>query len=166
MSDQNSINFTGRLTADATLRSFPSSGAKYATFSVANNTGYDEFAKTQFFKCMLIGKRAEGLQPYLLKGTKVAITGSMESNDWTGEDGKEHKDWQVKIVELNLISSPKNNQSQGELSYEVVEDEPPTKPSKPSGKKGAKEETLDERLKREALEIANGTRKVGPKDTY
>jgi len=102
--DQNSFNITGRLVKDAVRRLFPKSGKAFLDFSVANNTGTGDYASTQYFNCILVGdKRSEALVPYLNKGTHVALTGSLETNNWTGGDGSQHYDFKYKIDNVVLL---------------------------------------------------------------
>jgi single-strand DNA-binding protein len=104
MSDLNSISITARLTKDAVRKEFRT-GTTFAAFDVANNTGFGEYAKVNYFKCILMGKRAESLTQYLRKGTKVAIVGTLEVNDWTNKDGVKVKDWQLKVQDIALLGS-------------------------------------------------------------
>jgi single-strand DNA-binding protein len=82
-------------------------------FSVANNTGFGDRKKTQFFDCVMWGNRAESLNPYLKKGNQVGITGTLESNDWTGRDGTPHKSWTMTVNDLQLMGEPKSNSGVG-----------------------------------------------------
>jgi len=117
MSDLNSLSVTGRLTADAERRTFPSSGSVYATFSVANNTGFGSYAKVNFFNCKLLGKPAESLLPYLKKGQLVGIVGTLETNDYTNKAGESVKGWQLTVQSISLLGSKKDS-NQSELGYD------------------------------------------------
>jgi len=125
MSDLNNFCITGRLTADAQRKTFGVGGKAFLEFSVANNTGYGEYAKAQFFRCMLLGdKRADSLLQYLTKGKQVALSGELESNDYTSKDGQKVKDWKFKVNNLVLLSSgSQKGQSNGGLFSDSLEDE-------------------------------------------
>jgi len=49
-------------------------------FSVANNVGWGEKRTTLWIGCALFGTRAEKLQGFLLKGTKVFVRGELSMN--------------------------------------------------------------------------------------
>lgn len=145
--DLNIFACTGRLTNDAELKQF-SSGKSFLKFSVACNTGFGEYAKANFFNCIMVGdKRAQALAPYLVKGKSVAVSGRIEKNDWTDKDGLLRKEFQVQVQELTLLSDGKNsttdNSGQQTFGYKLVDED---------------EESLDGRLAKEAKEVHNGTR--------
>jgi single-strand DNA-binding protein len=124
MADLNSMTLTGRLVRDAEKKAFPS-GISYLKFDVANNTGYGDYAKVNYFKCLLVGKRADSLGQYLTKGQMVSIEGEMEKNDWTDKDGRTVKDWQLTISDINLIGSAngrKQSTPQGQDEFEFDSD--------------------------------------------
>jgi len=102
MSDLNSISITGRVTKDAERKEFKT-GTPYLIFDVANNTGFGEYAKTQFFRCMLVGKRADSMAQYLIKGKQVGVDGALESNNYTNYEGKEIKGWQLAVKNVVLL---------------------------------------------------------------
>jgi len=113
MSDLNNLCITARLTKDSVQRTF-TSGTAYLNFEVVNNTGFGEHAKVNYFKCILIGKRAEALVQYLHKGKLVAINGVLEKNDWTNNEGKLVKDWQITVSDIILLGG-KDKPEQGDL---------------------------------------------------
>ena len=84
----NKIILTGNLTKDAELR-YSAYGKAYGKFSIANNEGYGEKQKTNFFNCTLWGKGAENLNRFLVKGQKVLITGRVELGKFTDKEGIE-----------------------------------------------------------------------------
>lgn len=94
--------FTGNLGKDAEVKVL-AGGASVCEFSVAVKSGYGEKEKTNWVRCAMFGKRAEGQLPqYLKKGTQVAITGELELQEWEGQNGKGAA-MAVKVSELNLI---------------------------------------------------------------
>ena len=82
----NKIMVVGRLTKDADLRYTPNSKA-ISNFTVACDSGYGDKKKTQFFRCLLWGDRAEKTTPYLLKGTSVTVFGEFSLNEYQKKDG-------------------------------------------------------------------------------
>ena len=94
----NKFIVTGNITKDADLR-YTTTEKAYSKFCIANNEGYGENKKTNFFNCTLWGKSAENLNRFLTKGQKVLITGKVEINDYKDEEGVERK-----IIDINVDS--------------------------------------------------------------
>jgi single-strand DNA-binding protein len=82
MSDLNSITVTGNLTADAVVKTIPS-GKQVTSFSVGNNIGFGNNASTNFFEINLWGDSGSKVAPYLRKGSKVGITGTLKIEKWS-----------------------------------------------------------------------------------
>src|SRR3546814_9360955 len=70
--DMQTITVTGGVGRDAELRS-TQRGDQVCSFNVGVNQGYGDKKSTNWYRVSLWGKRGESLQPYLLKGVKVAI---------------------------------------------------------------------------------------------
>ena len=94
----NKFIVTGNITKDAELR-YTANDKAYSKFSIANNEGYGDNKKTNFFNCTLWGKSAENLNRFLTKGQKVLITGKVEINDYKDKEGVERK-----IIDINVDS--------------------------------------------------------------
>ena len=94
----NKFIVTGNITKDAELR-YTANDKAYSKFSIANNEGYGDNKKTNFFNCTLWGKSAENLNRFLTKGQKVLITGKVEINDYKDREGVERK-----IIDINVDS--------------------------------------------------------------
>ena len=71
--DINSVVVIGRLTRDAELR-YSNSGTAICKFALANNysrkQGDSWIEETNFFDAVLMGRRAEALHKYLVKGIR------------------------------------------------------------------------------------------------
>lgn len=107
----NKVIITGNLTRDAELRT-TQSGTIVVTMGVAvndrvkNSTSgeWEEYAN--YINCVMFGKRAESLHPYLTKGTKVAIEGKLRWSSWES-DGQKRNKIEVIVDDVELLS-PKN----------------------------------------------------------
>ena len=84
----NKFIVTANLTKDAELR-YTTNEKAYSKFCIANNEGYGDNKKTNFFNCTLWGKSAENLNRFLVKGQKVLITGRIELGKYTDKEGVE-----------------------------------------------------------------------------
>lgn len=116
MADLNSCSFTGRLTRDAETQTVGSKGTSITKFSIANNTGFGQYARTQFFNCQMWGKAGEALKQYLTKGKQVAVTGVLENQKWTGNDGIEHDSWTLTVSSVTLLADSQG----GTRTFEAV----------------------------------------------
>ena len=107
MSDLNSCSFTGRVTKDAVVESIGAKGTQITKFSIANNTGFGQYAKTNFFNVQVWGKAGVAIAGYLKKGKQIAVTGMLENQKWTGKDGLEHDSWNLTCQSVTLLADAK-----------------------------------------------------------
>src|SRR3546814_6528337 len=102
------IAVTGGIGRDAELRS-TQRGDQVCSFNVGVNQGYGDKKSTTWYRASLWGKRGESLQPYLLKGVKVAISGEFETSEY---DGKTQLN--LRATEVDILTSRKDqNESDG-----------------------------------------------------
>ncbi len=122
MADLSNYCFTGRLGADAQVKLVNNKTLLEA--SVAVNTGYGNNKKTTWYKIKVWGNRADTLAPMLLKGTAVAGSGELSTNEWDGNDGKHHTDLEINCNVINVQSSGKKQENTEPSSSENLEDIP------------------------------------------
>lgn len=107
MSDLNSITVVGRLTADAESKQVGNS--TLVTFTLANNTGFGQYACTNFFKVNAWGKQAASVLEWLKKGKQVGVTGVMENKRWTDQNGVQRDSWAITTNgTISMMADPKN----------------------------------------------------------
>ena len=101
----------GRLTADVDVRS-KGKGAdalKWVNFTVAVNRFGSE--TTDFINCTAWSKTAENLAAYCHKGSKVAVSGSLQQNIWEDENGKKHYETYINVQTVEFLDSkPKDEE--------------------------------------------------------
>ena len=108
----NSVALSGNLTRDAELRRTQNDMAVLG-FGLAFNDrrrkpDTDEWEEIpNFIDCTLFGNRAEALQQYLAKGTKVAIIGRLRWSQWEAEDGTRRTRHEVIVDELEFMTPRK-----------------------------------------------------------
>lgn len=115
----NRVAISGNLTRDPELRQ-TAGGMAILGFGVAVNdrrknqqTGeWEDYPN--FIDCTMFGSRAEKLQPYLAKGTKVAIDGKLRWSQWE-RDGQKRSKVEVIVDEIEFMS-----RQQGQLGSEPV----------------------------------------------
>ena len=108
MADVNTITITGRLTHNAATKTI-GDGKCLLTFGVANNIGFGDYAKTNYYTVNMWGARGLNLLPYLVKGTQVGVSGEESLNIWHGKDGTEHQERVITTNNISLLSSAKQN---------------------------------------------------------
>ena len=119
MADINVFTVSGNLTRDVELK-YTSTGKAVAKGSIANNSGFGDYAKTNFINFTLWGKAAEGLAQHLTKGKQIFLTGEFTQNTWTDKDGIEHKDWQMNQVSLQFGRNPRGYTEPGAPAKQEV----------------------------------------------
>lgn len=101
----NVFAFTGNLGKDAEMRT-TQSGTSVLSFSVAVKSGYGEREKTNWVRCVIFGKRAEGnLQSYLVKGQQVAVHGELTLEEWQDQQGQNKAALSVNVNGVTLVGS-------------------------------------------------------------
>ena len=103
----NVITIAGTVGKDAEMKYLQDSTA-IAAFSVADSQGKD---KTVWWNCSLFGKRAESLGQYILKGTKVTISGQVNENVWTDKNGQERKSLNIRVNDIALQSKAEQREA-------------------------------------------------------
>lgn len=107
----NSVSLSGNLTRDMELRQ-TSGGMAVGSFGIAVNdrrknqrTGeWEDHAN--FVDCTMLGRRAEALAPYLLKGTKCAVQGRLHYSSWEDRGtGQKRSRLDVTVDEVEFLSS-------------------------------------------------------------
>lgn len=118
MSDLNVFSVIGRLTKNAELKYVGAKQTPCAEFTIANNTGFGNYAKTSFVDVQLWGQSASGVTPYLLKGTQVAVSGEFVQNSWVDQNGQKHTVWRLSTTGVTLLGSAKGkDQAQAQEAY-------------------------------------------------
>ena len=106
------VNVIGHLGADARL-SFLPSGEPILAFRVAHTPPPREgqLEHTNWYRCSLLGKRAEALQPYLVTGVPVFVHGDLDVRDYrTTHTGEMRYSLDLKVGELELLESRADRQ--------------------------------------------------------
>ena len=102
----NVITIAGTVGKDAEMK-YLNDGTAIAAFSVTDSQGKD---KTVWWNCSLFGRRAEALGQFILKGTKVTISGQVTEDVWTDKNGQERKSLKVRVNDIALQSKAEQRQ--------------------------------------------------------
>lgn len=104
MADLNSCSFVGRLTRDAEMQYVGAKETAVVKFAIANNTGYGQYARTNFINVQIWGNTGINVMQWLKKGKQVAVTGQLENNRWTDKDGHVHDSWTLTCNAIQLLA--------------------------------------------------------------
>ena len=123
----NRVTISGNLTRDPELRQ-TASGMPVIGFGVAVNdrrknqqTGeWEDYPN--FVDCTMFGNRAESINQYLHKGSKVAIDGKLRWSSWE-KDGQKRSKLEVIIDEIELMSKTSESEPVPDAEEEEYENE-------------------------------------------
>ena len=105
MADINQVVLVGRLTRDVELK-YTNTGFAIANLSLAVNRRVKRDDSWQeegnFFNCVLIGKRAEALAQYLVKGKQIGIQGELRQDRWE-QDGQPRSRVEIFVNDIQLL---------------------------------------------------------------
>jgi single-strand DNA-binding protein len=91
---------TGNLGRDPELRSV--NGDSVLGFSIGVQTGTRDKPATMWVSCSIWGKRATSLQPYLAKGQRVTVSGSIRMEEFKAQDGTPKTQLRMSVDQIDL----------------------------------------------------------------
>ena len=110
----NTCTESGRLGKAAELR-YANNGVAVVTFSIAVDErrkqadgSYQDEAN--WFQCVMFGKRAEALQPYLAKGTKLSLVGHLRRSTYE-HDGQKRSRVEIVVDDVELMNTRREQQT-------------------------------------------------------
>ena len=105
----NKVILTGRLTKDPEVRySQGDNPTCIARYTLASDRKYSkgDDKQTDFINCVAFGKSGEFVEKYLKKGTKILVTGRIQTGSYE-KDGKKYYTTDV-VVEVYKVVEPAN----------------------------------------------------------
>ncbi len=112
----NKVILMGRLTRDPEVRySQGESASAVARYSLAVDRRFkrDGEQSTDFINCVAFGRAAEFAEKYLRQGTKIAITGRIQTGSYTNRDGVKVYTTDVVVEEQEFAESKAAGASNG-----------------------------------------------------
>lgn len=120
----NTCTISGNLGKAAELR-YTNSQLAVVSFLVAVNErrkqadgSYQD--EVNWLDCTMFGKRAEALQPYLAKGTKLSLTGHLHKSTYE-RDGKQYSRVEIIVDEVELMNARREAQAPEAMPPQAVE---------------------------------------------
>ena len=102
----------GRSTKDADVR-YSQGGAAVARISLAVDRKFKQEGQptADFINCIAFGKTAEVIEKYVVKGTKIAVVGHIQTGSYTNKDWQKVYTTDVVIDELEFCESRSSQQT-------------------------------------------------------
>ena len=121
MSSLNKVQLIGRLGRDAELKYIPSGTAvaniSIATTEVWKDQNGQKKERTEWHRCNIWDKQAEGLAEYLTKGKLIYVEGRLQTRKWKDKDGNDRYTTEIRVDRVVLLSpSGKKDESQSEAA--------------------------------------------------
>lgn len=117
----NKVILMGRLTRDPEISYSQNSNntciARY-TLAVDRRFKQEGGQEADFPSCVVFGKGAEFAEKYLRKGTKVVVTGRLETGSYTNKDGVKVYTTTVVVEEQEFAESKASAQNNGGDDYQ------------------------------------------------
>ena len=108
----NKVELIGRLTRDADVRNTQNQNGEnlvIARYTLAiDRRGKD--AGADFISCVAFGKNAEFAEKYLHQGMKIAVSGRIQTGNYTNKDGQKIYTTDVVVEEQEFCESKASDQ--------------------------------------------------------
>lgn len=132
----NKVILMGRLTRDPEVRY--SSGenalaiARY-TLAVDRRFHKDNEASADFIACVAFGKGGEFVEKYLRQGTKVVVTGRIQTGSYTNREGQKVYTTEIVVEDQEFAESKTASQNNSQTSAGSRQQPPPSMPTDKDG---------------------------------
>ena len=134
----NKVVLMGRLTKDPEVRYSQESNTAIARYTLAVDRRRREEQTADFINVVAFGKNGEFAEKYLHKGTKIVISGRIQTSSYTNKDGQKVYTTEVVAEEHDFCESKKDQNSENHSSNDgftnipegIEEDLPFSQPGK------------------------------------
>ena len=106
----NKVILGGRLTSDVELKVTPS-GVSVCNFTIAVNRKTGKEQQTDFINCQAWRQTSEFIAKYFHKGSAICVVGSIQTRNWTDQNGNKRYATDVIVDEANFVDG-KNDSGQ------------------------------------------------------
>nr|DAO84003.1 MAG TPA: Single strand binding protein [Caudoviricetes sp.] len=103
----NKVILIGRLTKDPELRYAAGSGTAVCRFTLAVSRQFKK-DETDFINCIAFNKQGEAIAKYVTKGRQLAVTGSIRTGSYDGQDGVKRYTTDVIVESFEFIGNSNN----------------------------------------------------------
>lgn len=119
----NSVNLIGNMVSDADIKEGTNNNGetyKRASFTVAINragTGVD------YVRCLAWGKKADQIEKWFPKGSKIGITGHLKYGSYQDKEGRKRSSLDVEVDQITFASSKAERNSRDGSFHDGAFDE-------------------------------------------
>lgn len=101
----NKVFLVGRLTKDAEIRMAGETKVANFNLAVPKYVKGSDHPNADYFNIIAFGNKANFIENYVKKGTKLIIVGRLQSRTWTDSDGKNRVQIEVLADEIDFGES-------------------------------------------------------------
>lgn len=109
----NQVQISGNLGRDPELRQ-TGGGKSVTNLSVAVSSGYGDKKKTDWFSVVCWEKTAEFASKFLHKGSRVLISGSLQTRQWEDKEGNKKSVVEIVCRDLEALDGKPKGEPQQE----------------------------------------------------
>ena len=114
----NNISVVGRLAADSEVK-HTASGTTVLEFRIADDVGFGDKKVTNWWRCAVWGKQAEGkLADFLKKGQQVVVFGEATMREWEDRDGNKRLSPEIRVNAVNLAGARQDGGGSGQSQHQ------------------------------------------------
>ena len=118
----NDIKLQGYLGRDPELTEQQGQNGPYKRVAFSLGVGRDYGDGTDWFYCVMYGKRAEVIEKYFSKGSEIIVSGRMES--YKPKNDQNRTAWLVKMSDFYFTRNGSGSGSSGSSTKTPAQDEP------------------------------------------
>lgn len=118
----NDIKLQGYLGRDPELTEQQGQNGPYKRVAFSLGVGRDYGDGTDWFYCVMYGKRAEVIEKYFSKGSEIIVSGRMES--YKPKNDQNRTAWLVKMSDFYFTRNGSGSGSSGPSTKAPAQDEP------------------------------------------
>ena len=118
----NQTNLIGRLTGDPEVKGSDKSMVARYTLAVDRRFKREGEPEADFIRCVTFGKNAEFAQRFLSKGTRIGVSGRIQTGSYTDKDGRKVYTTDV-VVEQHYFCESKRETAVVKPQAETPEDD-------------------------------------------
>lgn len=132
----NKVILMGRLTRDPEVRySQGATSTAIARYTLAVDRRFKKEGETtaDFISCVAFGKSGEFAERYLKQGTKIVISGRIQTGSYTNREGQKVYTTEVDVEEQEFAESKAASQNNSQASAAGQQQAPPPMPTDKDG---------------------------------
>lgn len=95
---------------------FTPNGKEVTDFSVAVNTGFGDYERTDWYDVVAWGKLAITVNEWLDKGSKCLVEGTMQKDTWK-KDGQKRSKWKLIAREVLFLDSKGEKKQEEDFEF-------------------------------------------------